>query len=248
MNREQYKTYLRQRLTENLLITEVTAMKKDIDPTSAAGQLRIKRLTGLVDFSRASRAPVDTASSKDERARERARGSRALNTARAKGMNQVYGISPTGWTNNPGAREMYADNSNETRKKMQGTYIHPHTVLTGILAQHFGQDASDVFNETRRLRASSPQEDVDRVIMNMVARHGDGIFDKLSAEPGDPYHTPPARYGGSPERDFDAYDAHNTATNSQSDRFFRDFTAHINDNVRTGVHTEFTGTPRYDGV
>lgn len=125
---------------------------------------------------------------------------------------------------------------------------HPHGELTNILAQHFGLDPSDVFQTTSALTADSPQEHVDDVIGDLSSQHGDRLFNKLSNEPGDPYFTPPARYGSTPERDYDAYDAHNTATNSQYTRFIGDFIDHIHDNVSTGVPTEFTGAPRDDGT
>jgi hypothetical protein len=165
------------------------------------------------------------------------------------------------WKANEYARDLNrnasfnADEANAFRNRRQGRpeenqiiSSHPHGALTHVLARHLGLDASDVFKTTGALTADSPQEHVDDVIGDLISQHGDRLFNKLSAEPGDPYHTPRARYGSSPERDFDAYDVHNTAADSQSDRFVRDFTDHINDNVSTGVHTEFTGTPRYDGI
>jgi len=125
---------------------------------------------------------------------------------------------------------------------------HPHGALTDVLARHLGLDASDVFETTGALTADSPQEHVDSVIGDLISQHGDRLFNKLSNEPGDLYHTPTARYGSTPERDFDARDAHDTEVERQYERFVGDLTDHINDNMSTGEHTEFKGTPRYDGV
>jgi len=128
---------------------------------------------------------------------------------------------------------------------------HPHGALTRVLARHLEVGASKVFDNIRHLTSDSSQRNVDNAIGDAIDQHGDRVdrlWSKLSAEPSDPYHTPPARYVGTPERDYDAYDARDTASQKQFVRFIDDFTDHIHDNVSTGVHTEFKGTPRYDGV
>ena len=128
---------------------------------------------------------------------------------------------------------------------------HPYGVLTRVLARHLDVGASKVFQNTRHLTTDSSQRNVDNAIGDAIDQHGDkvdSLWLKLSAEPGDPYHTPPARYSGSRERDYAAVEARSTASHKQFVRFIDDFTQHIHDNVSTGDHTEFTGTPRYDGV
>ncbi|MDA1197436.1 MAG: hypothetical protein O2779_05770 [Nanoarchaeota archaeon] len=125
---------------------------------------------------------------------------------------------------------------------------HPHGALTGVLARHLGLDASDVFETTSALTADSPQEHVDNAMGDVISQHGDRMFSKLSAEPDDPYHTPPARhrYTANPETDYD--ESYDTGSEEEHERFVGDLIDHIHDNVSTGVHTEFTGTPRYDGI
>jgi hypothetical protein len=118
---------------------------------------------------------------------------------------------------------------------------HPHGVLTGVLARHLGLDASDVFETTSALTADSPQEHVDRAMAAVIYKHGDRLFNKLSQSRRSPYYTPPSDYHGDGGRYQDNLE-------KAQDRFVADLTDHINDNVSTGVHTEFKGTPPYDGV
>lgn len=128
---------------------------------------------------------------------------------------------------------------------------HPHGALTRVLARHLDVSPSKVFDNTRHLTSDSSQRNVDNAIGDAIDQHGDkvdSLWLKLSAEPGDPYHTPSARSSGSRERDYDAINARDTASHKQFVRFIDDFTQHIHDNVNTGDHTEFTGTHPYDGV
>jgi hypothetical protein len=271
MNKEQYKTYLRQRLTENLFMTEITASPAG-QPVPTTRGPRLERLEKAIKnpfMSKNKRAEIITLiNAKSGKLPYDQEAEVAATPGGDRQAKVVYDDSPETWKlvdapwkanadvydHNRNA-SFNADEANFFRNRRQGRpeenqiiSSHPHGALTGVLARHLGLDASDVFKTTRALTADSPQEHVDGVIGDLISQHGDRLFNKLSAEPGDPYHTPRARYGSSPERDFDAYDAHNTAADSQSDRFVRDFTDHINDNVSTGVHTEFTGTPRYDGI
>ena len=128
---------------------------------------------------------------------------------------------------------------------------HPHGRLIRRVAWSLGLHPFDIFNKTDvlpKLTKDSSQEEVDEGIKDVLAEHGHKLWRKLSKDPTDPYYTPPARYGSSPERDFDAFDEHDTEANNQYDRFVDDFTDHVNNNARKGSHTEFKGTPRYDGV
>jgi hypothetical protein len=128
---------------------------------------------------------------------------------------------------------------------------HPHGALTRVLARHLEVGASKVFDNIRHLTSDSSQRNVDNAIGDAIDQHGDRVdrlWSKLSAEPSDPYHTPSARSSGSRERDYDAINARDTASHKQFVRFIDDFTDHINDNVSTGVHTEFKGAPRDDGT
>lgn len=272
MNKEQYKTYLRQRLTENLLITEVTA--------SPAGQpvptTRGPRLKGLEDatknpfMSKNKRAEIlsliNAKSGKlpyDQEAEVAATpgGDRQAKVGTYDDSSGTWKLVDAPWKANEYARDLNrnasfnADEANAFRNRRQGRpeenqiiSSHPHGTLTHVLARHLGLDASDVFETTGALTADSPQEHIDGAIGDLISQHGDRLFNKLSNEPGDPYHTPPARYGSSPERDFDAYDARDTEVERQYDRFVGDLTDHINDNVSTGVHTEFAGIHRDDGT
>ena len=132
---------------------------------------------------------------------------------------------------------------------------HPHGALTGVLAHHLGVDSDKVFETTSALTTDSPEEHIDNAIGDVISEHGDRMFSKLSAEPDDPYYTPPSRYRDRMKRYRGEYllgpddrDAADVASNKQYDRFVADLTDHIHNNTSTGVHTEFTGTPRYDGV
>ncbi len=272
MNKEQYKAHLRQRLTENLLITEVTASPAGQPvPTTRGPRLeRLAKATENLFMSKNKRAEIlsliNAKSGKlpyDQEAEVAATpgGDRQAKVGTYDDSSETWKLVDAPWKANEYARDLNrnasfnADEANAFRNRRQGRpeenqiiSSHPHGALTAVLARHLGLDASDVFKTTGTLTADSPQEHVDGVIGDLISQHGDRIFNKLSAESGTPYHTPRARYGSSPERDFDAYDAYNTAADNQSDRFVRDFTDHINDNVSTGVHTEFTGIPRYDGT
>ena len=186
MNKEQYKTYLRQRLNEEDINHNVIAQYGSQDP--------VPRLLARPDLS-------------------------------------------------PDSQEVIA------KKHSNGGPIanHPYGVLTRVLARHLDVGASKVFQNTRHLTTDSSHKNVDNAIGDAIDQHGDkvdSLWLKLSAEPGDPYHTPP----GNPDRDYDAVEARSTASHKQFVRFIDDFTQHIHDNVSTGDHTEFTGTPRYDGV
>ena len=194
MNKEQYKTYLRQRLNEEDINHNVIAQYGSQDP--------VPRLLARPDLSPDSDEAID---------------------------------------------------KNGTEEHSNGGPIanHPYGVLTRVLARHLGVGASKVFDNTRHLTTDSSQRNVDNAIGDAIDQHGDkldSLWLKLSAEPGDPYHTPPARYSGSREHDYAAVEERSTASHKQFVRFIDDFTQHIHDNVSTGDHTEFTGTPRYDGV
>ena len=274
MNKEQYKAHLRQRLTENLLMTEVTASPEgNVPPTRGP---RLERLATAIKnpfMSKNKRneiiSLIAAKSGKlpyDQEAEVAATpgGDRQAKVGRQDPVTGEWSLVDAPWPANEYVRDLNrnasfaADEANGFRGRRQGRpeenqmsstiASHPHGALTGVLARHLGLDASDVFETTSALTADSPQEHVDNAMGNVISQHGDRLFNKLSAESGTPYFTPPARYGSSPERDFDAYDAHNTAADSQFDRFVGDLTDHIHDNVSNGVHTEFTGTPRYDGV
>ena len=275
MNKKQYKTYLRQRLTENLLITEVTASPAGQSVPETRGP-RLERLATAIKnpfMSKNKRneiiSLIAAKSGKlpyDQEAEVAATpgGDRQAKVGRQDPVTGEWSLVDAPWKANEYARDLNrnasfaADEANEFRRRRQGRpeenqmsstiASHPHGALTGVLARHLGLDASDVFETTSALTADSPQEHVDNAMGNVISQHGGRLFNKLSAESGTPYFTPPARYGSSPERDFDAYDAHNTAADSQFDRFVGDLTDHIHDNVSNGVHTEFTGAPRYDGI
>ena len=275
MNKKQYKTYLRQRLTENLLITEVTASPAGQSVPETRGP-RLERLATAIKnpfMSKNKRneiiSLIAAKSGKlpyDQEAEVAATpgGDRQAKVGRQDPVTGEWSLVDAPWKANEYARDLNrnasfaADEANEFRRRRQGRpeenqmsstiASHPHGALTGVLARHLGLDASDVFETTSALTADSPQEHVDNAMGDVISQHGGRLFNKLSNEPDDPYFTPPARYGSSPERDFDAYDAHNTAADSQFDRFVGDLTDHIHDNVSNGVHTEFTGAPRYDGI
>lgn len=275
MNKKQYKTYLRQRLTENLLITEVTASPAGQSVPETRGP-RLERLATAIKnpfMSKNKRneiiSLIAAKSGKlpyDQEAEVAATpgGDRQAKVGRQDPVTGEWSLVDAPWKANEYARDLNrnasfaADEANEFRRRRQGRpeenqmsstiASHPHGALTGVLARHLGLDASDVFETTSALTADSPQEHVDNAMGDVISQHGGRLFNKLSAESGTPYFTPPARYGSSPERDFDAYDAHNTAADSQFDRFVGDLTDHIHDNVSNGVHTEFTGAPRYDGI
>ena len=198
MNKEQYKTYLRQRLNEEDSNNDVIAQYGSQDP--------VPRLLARPDLS-------------------------------------------------PDSDEVIAKNGTEEHSKqyIHGGPItnHPYGVLTRVLARHLDVGASKVFQNTRHLTTDSSQRNVDNAIGDAIDQHGDkldSLWLKLSAEPSDPYHTPSARYSGSREHDYAAVEARSTASHKQFVRFIDDFTQHIHNNVSTGNHTEFTGTPRYDGL
>ena len=275
MNNEQYKAHFRQRLTENLLITEVTASPAGQSVPETRGP-RLERLATAIKnpfMSKNKRneiiSLINAKSGKlpyDQEAEVAATpgGDSQAKVGRQDPVTGEWSLVDAPWKANEYARDLNrnasfaADEANEFRRRRQGRpeenqmsstiASHPHGALTGVLARHLGLDASDVFKTTSALTADSPQEHVDRAMAAVISQHGGRLFNKLSAKSGTPYFTPPARYGSSPERDFDAYDAHNTAADSQFDRFVGDLTDHIHDDVSNGVHTEFTGAPRYDGI
>ena len=138
----------------------------------------------------------------------------------------------------PDSQEVIAKNGTEEPSDDRQIASHPHGALTGVLARHLGIDASDVFETTSALTADSRQEHVDRAMAAVIYKHGDRLFNKLSSNRRSPYYTP---YSGDEGRyQDDSEKAH--------DRFVADLSDHIYNNTSTGKHTEFKGTPPYDGV
>ena len=274
MNKEQYKTYLRQRLTENLLITEVTASPEgNVPPTRGP---RLERLATAIKnpfMSKNKRneiiSLIAAKSGKlpyDQEAEVAATpgGDRQAKVGRQDPVTGEWSLVDAPWKANAWAYDLNrnasfaADEANEFRRRRQGRpeenqmsstiASHPHGALTGVLARHLGLDASDVFETTSALTADSPQEHVDNAMGNVISQHGGRLFNKLSNEPDDPYHTPPARhrYTANPERDYD--ESYDIGSEEEHERFMGDLIDHIHDNMSNGVHTEFTGAPRYDGI
>ena len=103
--KEYYKEIL-----NNLLMTEVTASPKGsfIDPDTDAGKLRTKRLSALVDYSNANQGESQGTIGGN------ARAERAMDTARAKGMNSKKETNFTGHAD----RERYAAKSSTGRDIM----------------------------------------------------------------------------------------------------------------------------------
>jgi len=127
---------------------------------------------------------------------------------------------------------------------------HPHSALTGLLAQHLGVDPSEVFETTSKLTADSPQEDIDGAIRGVISLHGGRMRRKLSKEPGDPYYSPPSRYRDRSKRYRGEYligpddrDEADAASNKEYNRFVGDFTKRINQDVRIGAYIKFYGKP-----
>ena len=141
----------------------------------------------------------------------------------------------------PDSQEMIAKNGTEEPSDDRQIASHPHGVLTHVLARHLGLDASDVFETTSALTADSPQEHVDRAMAAVIYKHGDRLFNKLSKNNRSPYYTPGPNYRGDEGR-------YQDNSEKAQDRFTADLIDHIHNNVSTGDHTEFKGTPAYDGV
>ena len=274
MNKEQYKAHLRQRLTENLLMTEVTASPEgNVPPTRGP---RLERLATAIKnpfMSKNKRneiiSLIAAKSGKlpyDQEAEVAATpgGDRQAKVGRQDPVTGEWSLVDAPWKANEYARDLNrnasfaADEANEFRRRRQGRpeenqmsstiASHPHGALTGVLARHLGLDASDVFETTSALTADSPQEHVDNAMGDVISQHGGRLFNKLSNEPDDPYHTPPARhrYTANPERDYD--ESYDIGSEEEHERFMGDLIDHIHDNMSNGVHTEFTGAPRYDGI
>ena len=141
----------------------------------------------------------------------------------------------------PDSQEVIAKNGTEEPSDDAQIASHPHGALTGVLARHLGLDASDVFETTSALTADSPQEHVDNAMAAVIYKHGDRLFNKLSSNRRSPYYTYPTDYRGDEGRYQDDLE-------KAQDRFVGDLTDHIHNNTSTGKHTEFKGTPPYDGV
>jgi len=187
MNKEQYKTYLRQRLYEEHSDNHV----------STPAQLALQQKSDAAAWAR-----LDV-------------------------VNNGFDVDP------------------RNSKKMDD---HPHGALTRAISQHTGLHPLEVFEFTRELTADSPQKDIDREIHHFVGLQlrrpttgnepymADGQiqnkaaakFSDLSKQSGSPYFA-----AGDPD----------SAFKEPGERFIRDLSKHISDNVSTGVHTEFTGTP-----
>ena len=206
MNKEQYKTYLRQRLYEEHSDNQNHHDNYDMNHESTPAQLALQQKSDAKEWAR-----LDV-------------------------VNNGFDIDP------------------ENSKKMDD---HPHGALTRAISRHTGLHPLEVFEFTRNLTADSPQKDIDREIQHFVGLQlsrqttgrepyfGDGDirnevtpkFSDLSKQPGSPYFVPSAAQ-------HDAW----SAEKGPRQRFIRDFSKHINDNVSTGVHTEFTGAPRANGT
>ena len=264
MNKKQYKTYLRQRLTENLLMTEVTASPEgNVPPTRGP---RLERLATAIKnpfMSKNKRneiiSLIAAKSGKlpyDQEAEMAATpgGDRQAKVGTQDPVTGEWSLVDAPWKANEYARDLNrnasfaADEANEFRRRRQGRpeenqmsstiASHPHGALTGVLARHLGIDASDVFETTSALTTDSRQEHVDRAMAAVIYKHGDRLFNKLSSNRRSPYYTP---YSGDEGRyQDDSEKAH--------DRFVADLSDHIYNNTSTGKHTEFKGTPPYDGV
>ena len=289
MNKEQYKTYLRQRLSEQYLEEASNARRirrlgnrvekgGSLQPGQAEAILRQAsadpnlggnnaeaRMAGNMHRRYHNYAPPRIAT-KDAMGNmmrragglikiyrgmsdaERGPGAEAL-VARHGGVDEMDKLSrPGGPTDAQRRTVKILKKQNQALRAGRLISSHPHGALTGVLARHLGLDASDVFKTTSPLTADSPQEHVDNAIGDVISQHGDRLFNNLSNEPDDPYYTPPARhrYTANPETDYD--ESYDIGSEEEHERFVGDFTAHINDDVRTGNHTEFTGIPPYDGV
>jgi hypothetical protein len=268
MNKEQYKTYLRQRLTENLLMTEVTASPAG-QPVPETRGPRIERLEKAIKNPFMSKNKkneiiglINAKSGKlpyDQEAEMAATpgGDRQAKVGVYDDSSGTWKLVDAPWKANEYARDLNrnasfnADEANAFRNRRQGRpeenqmsstiASHPHGALTGVLARHLGLDASDVFETTSALTADSPQEHVDRAMAAVIYKHGDRLFNKLSKEHDDPYYTPPSDYHGDGGR-------YQDDSEKAQDRFVGDLTDHVHDNVSTGVYTKFKGTPPYDGV
>ena len=274
MNKEEYKAHFRQRLTENLLITEVTASPEgNVPPTRGP---RLERLATAIQnpfMSKNKRneiiSLIAAKSGKlpyDQEAEVAATpgGDRQAKVGIQDPVTGEWSLVDAPWKANAWAydlnrnRSFAAGEATVFRNRRQGRpeenqmsstiASHPHGALTGVLAHHLGVDSDKVFETTSALTADSPQEHVDRAMGNVISQHGGRLFNKLSNEPDDPYFTPPARhrYTANPETDYD--ESYDIGSEEEHERFVGDLTDHIYDNVRTGKYTEFTGTPRYDGV
>ena len=275
MNKEQYKTYLRQRLTENLLITEVTASPAG-QPVPETRGPRLERLATAIKnpfMSKNKRneiiSLIAAKSGKlpyDQEAEVAATpgGDRQAKVGIQDPVTGEWSLVDAPWKANAYAYDLNRNASFAAREatvfrnrrqgrpeenQMSSTIAsHPHGALTGVLARHLGLDASDVFEITSALTADSPQEHVDNAMGNVISQHGGRLFNKLSNEPDDPYHTPPARhrYTANPATDYD--ESYDIGSEEEHERFVGDLIDHIHDNMSNGVHTEFKGTPPYDGV
>jgi len=201
MNKEQYKTYLRQRLyEEHSDKLNLYHDKYDSNHVSTPAQLALQQKSDAAAWAR-----LDV-------------------------VNNGFDVDP------------------RNSKKIDD---HPHGALTRAISRHTGMHPLEVFEFTRDLTADSPQKDIDREIHHFVGLQlgrpttgnepymADGqiqnkvapIFSDLSKQPGSPYFAAASRG--------DSY----SAFKEPRERFIRDFSKHISDNVSTGVHTEFTGTP-----
>lgn len=136
----------------------------------------------------------------------------------------------------------YNDNIGLTPEENAILDSHPHGALTRVIARHLDLHPLEVLKTTGALTADSPQEHVDNKIEDLISKHGNKIWRAESTDLKSPYYTTPAqhRYTASPENDYD--ESYDTGSEKQYERFMRDFTDHIHDNVSTGVHTDFMGT------
>ena len=249
MNKEQYKTYLRQRLYEehsdnhdiyyDMNHESTPAQHNDLDHVSTPAQkYDYHESTPAQKYDYHESTPAQLALQQK---------SDAAAWARLDVVNNGFDVDP------------------RNSKKMDD---HPHGALTRAISRHTGLHPLEVFEFTRNLTASSPQKDIDREIQHFVglqlSRQTTGRepyfgdeeirnevtpkFSDLSKQPGSPYFVPSLL---DPDGIYDlavAQHAAYAAEKGPRERFIRDFSKHINDNVSTGVHTEFTGAPRANGT
>ena len=296
MNKEQYKTYLRQRLSEQYLEeasnarrirrlgnrvekggslqpgqAEAILRQASADPNLGGNNAEERMEQNMMSRSNWVNLPnlgpnTDPITTKNAMANmmrragglvkiyrgmpdaERGPGAEAL-VARHGGVDEMDKLSrPGGPTDAQRRTVKILKKQNQALRAGRLISSHPHGALTGVLAQHLGLDASDVFKTTSALTADSPQEHVDNAIGDVISQHGDRLFNKLSNEPDDPYYTPPARhrYTANPATDYD--ESYDIGSEEEHERFVGDLTDHIHRNMSNGDHTEFTGIPPYDGV